>query len=157
MSLHYDLRIATDLAPKQTLELLANGLKLRWEEECRLVDKGIVLGAMQERQSGQAIIQQAFGFKPTINVWFWLDPNQDYAQGKHSLLIAVIFLLRHLPGDAVLLFNGEIVRLQRINGQLIVNQDFSLWSASELAEVELPFDCQPLPSPLLSAPTFISS
>ncbi|GAB4299912.1 MAG: hypothetical protein Fur0025_39180 [Oscillatoriaceae cyanobacterium] len=154
MSLDYDLRIATDLATEQTLEILANELKLEWEEGCRLVGSGIVVGAMPEREQGQVIIQQAFGFKPTVNLWFWLDSNQDYPQGKHSLLIAVISLLRHLPGDAVLLFNSEIVRLQRINGRLIFNQDFSLWSESELAEVELPFDCQPLPSPLLSAPAF---
>ncbi|MCT7952665.1 SitI3 family protein [Ancylothrix sp. C2] len=150
MSLDYDLRIATNLQPKQTLELLAKQLNFEWEKNQTLYSPGIVISAIAENENRQTFMQSLFGFTPTVNIWFWLDSNQDYEQGKHSLLLATTTLLNSLPGDAVLLFNGESIVLEKIAGALIFNKDLATWSETQLAEIQQPFYIESLPSPLLS-------
>ncbi len=150
MSLEYDLRIATNLQPKQTLELLAKQLNFEWEKTQTLYSPGIVISAIAENEKRQTLMQSLFGFTPTVNIWFWLDSNQDYEQGKHSLLLATTTLLNSLPGDAVLLFNGESIVLEKIAGALIFNKDLATWSGTQLAELKQPFYIESLRSPLLS-------
>lgn len=150
MSLEYDLRIATNLQPNQTLELLAKQLNFEWEKNQTLYSPGIVISAIAENENRQTFMQSLFGFTPTVNIWFWLDSNQDYEQGKHSLLLATTTLLNNLSGDAVLLFNGESIVLEKIAGALIFNKDLATWSETQLAELKQPFYIESLPSPLLS-------
>ncbi|MGK7905374.1 MAG: SitI3 family protein [Hormoscilla sp.] len=150
MSLDYDLRIVTDWEPILILEFLSKKLQLGWEEGVRLFGPGIVLGVSRENERRQAFIQSMFGFAPTVDVWFWLDKNEDYYLGKQTLLQAVMLLLSEMPGDAVLLINYETIVLQRIGGTLIFNQELGTWSNEELASVKLPYYQQPLRSPIIS-------
>jgi hypothetical protein len=58
-------------------------------------------------------------------------------------------LLRQVSGEALLLFNGERIVLQRLGGQLLLNQEFNPWITSFLPLVTLPYDLKNIPSPLL--------
>jgi hypothetical protein len=60
---------------------------------------------------------------------------------------AIAVLLGQSDGDAVLVFNGEITKLQRIGGELAID---SKWDLSVLDEMTLPYQMRPLVSPLLS-------
>ena len=111
------------------------------------------MGAMQESDRGQAFMQSEFGFAPTVDVWFRINSRQDEEMGKQTLLRAVALLLDRFPGDAVLLFNGEHVVLQRLGGSLSFNNNFSkllsYWPKSELAVESLSYEWRSLTSPLL--------
>jgi hypothetical protein len=62
---------------------------------------------------------------------------------------ATMLLLEHAR-DAVLLFNYEIIVFQRLGGQLTINSDYPMWDEDWLrSNLALPFECRPLPSPLL--------
>lgn len=148
MSLEYELRIVTDWQPLEILKLLARELKLEWEET-RLCGPGIVLGVTPETDSRQSIMMETFGFQPTVDVWFWLDSQENYQRGKQILLEASMLVLRHLPGDAVLLFNSEYTVLQRISGPLIFNEKILLTSRDEIEKFNQPFYIKPLRSLLL--------
>jgi len=54
-----------------------------------------------------SVTYAAFGFRPTLAVGFRIDPNQDYALG--TVLRSTTILLQQVVGDAVLLFDYEIV------------------------------------------------
>ncbi len=149
MSLEYELRIVTDWQPLDILNLLSRDLELEWEET-RLFGPGIILGVTPESELRQSIMMETFGFKPTLDLWFWLDSQEDYQQGKQMLLEALMLVLNHLSGDAVLLFNSESTVLQRISGSLIFNQKIPLTSKDELEKFNQPFYIQPLHSLLLS-------
>ncbi|MCT7953857.1 SitI3 family protein [Laspinema palackyanum] len=149
MSLEYELRIVTDWQPLDILNLLSRELELEWEET-RLFGPGIVLGATPETEHRQSMMMETFGFQPTVDVWFWLDSQENYQWGKQMLLDASMLVLNHLSGDAVLLFNSESTVLQRISGSLIFNQKIPLTSKDEIEKFNQPFYIQTLRSLLLS-------
>jgi hypothetical protein len=65
------------------------------------------------------------------------------------MLQATMLLLEHAQ-DAVLLFNGEIIVLQRLGGHLTFNSDHPMWEEEWLRSwLPLPHERHPLPSPLL--------
>ncbi|MCT7978521.1 ribbon-helix-helix domain-containing protein [Laspinema olomoucense] len=148
MSLEYELRIVTDWQALDILNLLSRELELEWEET-RLFGPGIVLGATPETEHRQSMMMETFGFKPTLDLWFWLDSQENSQRGKQILLEASMLVLNHLSGDAVLLFNSEYTVLQRISGFLIFNQEIPLTSKDELEKFNQPFYIQPLRSLLL--------
>jgi hypothetical protein len=148
MSLEYELRIVTDWQPLDILNLLSQELELDWEES-RLFGPGIVLGVTLESEHRQSIMMETFGFQPTLDLWFWLDSQENYQWGKQMLLKASMLVLNHLSGDAVLLFNSESTVLQRVSGSLIFNQKIPLTSKEELEKFKQPFYIQPLRSLLL--------
>ena len=151
MSLNYELRINTEWEPQQISDLLSKELSLERGEESRLLSPGAVIGVFPEKEMRRSIMQLEYGFKPTIDVWFWLNSNRDYEKGKHTLLTASTLLLSQLPGDAVLLFNYERTIFQRIQHTLIFNSHPPTWQEAELAaEVKLPYYIEPLRSPLSS-------
>lgn len=148
MSLEYELLIVTDWQPLDILNLLSRELELEWEET-RLFGPGIVLGATHETYDPQSMMMENFGFQPTLDLWFWLDSQENYQRGKEILLEATMLVLKHLSGDAVLLFNSEYTVLQRTSGVLIFNQKILLSSKDELEKFKQPFYIQPLRSLLL--------
>ena len=151
MSLNYELRIDTEWEAQQISDLLSKELFLERGEESRLLSPGAVMGVFPENEMRRSIMQLEYGFKPTIDVWFWLDSNLDYEKGKHTLLTASMLLLSKFSGDAVLLFNYERTVFQRIQHTLIFNSQSATWQEAELAaEVKLPYYIEPLRSPLIS-------
>lgn len=150
MASEYSLVISTDLAPIRALHIVSKGLGLKWEDSnTYLVGLGVLVGATSQGGLGQSVIEEAFGFRPDISVLFRINPKEDHEKGRHTLLRATMELLRQIPGDAVLLFNGENIILQRIEGQLVLNEEWGNWTASQLTEVTLPYELCNLPSPLL--------
>src|SRR3712207_4413623 len=112
MALDYEFEIATDLGPLQALCLLADELGLVWADDSHLLGPALWLSAIEKSALGKAVMEEAFGFRPTLSVGFRLNPNvsdEEYEEGKRTMIRATILLLRHEPGDAVLLFNGENV------------------------------------------------
>ncbi|HLM42668.1 MAG TPA: SitI3 family protein, partial [Myxococcaceae bacterium] len=64
-------------------------------------------------------------------------------------MLQATLLLEHAQ-DAVLLFNGEIIVLQRFGGKLVFNSEYHLWNDDDWlkSRLPLPFERRPLPSPL---------
>lgn len=151
MALDYGLELATDLKPAQVLRLLAEQLGLRWGDEDSLIGPALWIRAVEKTQVGREIIEEGFHFIPDVFVLFRLSPNsEDYEQGHRVMLRATMLLLGH-GRDGVLLFNGEHIILQRIGGQLVLNEDSRNWTDGLRleSEIRLPHEKRSLPSPLL--------
>jgi hypothetical protein len=149
VALTYRLEVAADLEPRHALRLLADGLGLD-SEASELYGTGILVGAMTPPAQGQDLTEEEFGFRPSLDVWFRLDPNVPdgaYVEAKRRLIRAAMIVLRHTSGDAVLLFNGEQVLLRRRTGRLLLNATWREWvSHGLLAEVTLPHELRDLSS-----------
>lgn len=150
MALDYFLSIATRLEPRQALQIINDELHLKWVEGTHLLGPGVVLSAIYESALSKSIIEEDFAFRPTVSIGFRLLPNSDeYEEGKHVLLRATMILLNHEEGDAVLLFNGDKVLLQRLKGQLIANKDWFRYSDDpQLSELKPPYELRSLSLPL---------
>jgi hypothetical protein len=150
----YEFDMATDLKTSQALELLSrhiDGLTLTWngKNSDYLLGSTIEIDISEPLKSWQQTLTEGFGFTPTLLVGFRFKTNTDFDAFSEIMLQATMLLLEHAR-DAVLLFNYEIIVLQRLGGNLVFNSQYHLrdedWLKSNLP---LPFERRPLPSPLL--------
>ena len=154
MALEYDLHLAASMRPRQALELLAGQVdELTWSEDgfC-LVHEVVTVTAAETRIPGRGptVIEEVFGFDLKVGVGFRFVSNTDYGIFKQIMLRATMLLLKHAQ-NAVLLFNGEIIALQRFGGKLVLNADHHIWDDDEWLKSggTVSFERRPLPSPLL--------
>jgi hypothetical protein len=152
MALEYDLELSTKMIPTQAMNLLASSLKgLAWgEERFFLYDPMITICATQSISMTRKVIERGFRFVPELSVGFRFVSNSDYDCFRETMLQATVLLLEHAQ-DAVLLFNGEIIVLQRFDGKLVFNSEYHIWDDDDWLKSRLsfPFERRPLPSPLL--------
>jgi hypothetical protein len=151
MALSHYLQLSTHTKPAQALEKLASQIpELTWSEDRHLlVDPTIKIHATESRALTRDIIKEAFQFTPTLTVGFRFTNNADDDRARALMFQATMLMLEQAQ-DAVLLFNGETIVLQRLGGQLTFNSDHHVWDEDWLrGRLTIPFECRPLPSPLL--------
>ncbi len=110
---------------------------------------GVVMRVVKSSPVEQEIIEEAFGFRPTLRVWFRIAPKERRAEGRQATMRAALRLLDGSHQDAVLLFNGEDVVLQRIGEQLVLNEQFAGWGRPVLDDAAVDYEVRDIPSPLL--------
>lgn len=149
----YYLESATTQKPMQVLHFLSEQLGFELvtndpkNNQTCLKGSGLVVVAF--KHTFPQVIEEIYGFKPTVHLQFRIIPYTTGFEWADILVLrAVMILLGHEPGDAVLLFNGwfPLIILQRISGQLVLNQGGLNWSESQLAEVSLRYEMQNLPN-----------
>jgi hypothetical protein len=152
MALDYFLDLATDMTPAQALGEISRQLQgLSWSEDrFFLFDDTVSISATGLPKGSQELCKSNFGFTPTILVGFRMRADGDQERFRDVLLQATLLLLEKAQ-DAIILFNGEAVTLQRIRGQLAFNADSDLWHDEGWLrrKVQVPFEFRPLPSPYL--------
>jgi hypothetical protein len=149
VALDYDLHLSTSLKPAQVMEMLADRIAgLAWsEDKFFLFDTAVSICAIEGRSKS---IEDAFHFTPTLAVGFRRKHDADWDRFRQVLLDASLLLLDEAR-DALLLFNGERIELQRFQGKLVFNADSGYWRDEDWlkSRLTIPFDRRPLPSPLL--------
>ena len=151
MGLDYTLSLISDMLPSEAVNLMADRLELKKVDEAHLVGAAMMASVKQPSRGWQEMIEEGFHFTSTLLILFRLDPNDEgYEQGLRLMLRATQVLLER-GKDAVLLFNGEHILLQRSQGRLVLNTEYSHWTQGfrMAGEIWLPHECRPLPSPLL--------
>ncbi|HEX5749902.1 MAG TPA: SitI3 family protein [Archangium sp.] len=152
MGLDYVLDVSTDMKRAQALSLLAERIpELQWSEEHgSFYAPDIIITVLELGREGDSIIEENFGFRPGLSVGFRYPSNRDYENFVKMMLRGALPLLEQ-GRDGVLLFNGEIIVVQRMGGRLVFNADYRLYDDEHWlkAHVPVPFERRSLPSPLL--------
>jgi hypothetical protein len=151
MGLTNSLELSTDMKPAQALSLIAGRFDLKWSDDAHLIGPALWISAIELDRNMKLMIEEGFHFSPDLSVGFRIDTNSDdFEQGHRIMLRATMLLLEH-GGDGVLLFNGEHIILQRMGGQLVLNEDSRNWTDGLRLEdeIRLPHEKRSLPSPLL--------
>ncbi|MFY0564119.1 SitI3 family protein [Archangium lansingense] len=151
MAIDYFLELATHLTSSKALGLLSRQTPgLMWsEDKFFLFNPSTSISATESRALTQSIIADAFHFTPTLAVSFrYSKEPEHYDDFRQIMLEATLLLLEHAQ-DAVLLFNGEEIVLQRLGGKFAVNSDYHIWDDWLESRLTIPFEHRPLPSPLL--------
>ncbi|MBF7089945.1 hypothetical protein IUY40_00070 [Flavobacterium sp. ALJ2] len=63
---------------------------------------------------------------------FRLDKDYDYLNVRINMLDIIIFILNQTKDDLLLLFNGDILILERTNGKIILNKNAGFWNSDKL-------------------------
>lgn len=91
-------------------------------------------------------VEEEFGFTPEVHVLFRFDKFTDFPRQHHDMVRLASTLLTKTRGDAVLLFNGEVVWLLRTNGQLTISDRNDLWTPDLRALLPHPYERGDLPT-----------
>jgi hypothetical protein len=95
---------------------------------------------------GLGSIHDAFGFHPTVRVDLLLARASEpgYFEGQANTLRTVDWLIDHVRGDAVLLFNEDIPVLLRKGDKIWLDRKDRFWDAEDLALLTFPYEWKTL-------------
>jgi hypothetical protein len=124
MALDYYLELNTKLTP---LELMTSILSLEsfevLEKSTEFESDGVVGGISTASDGFQEIVQENFGFTPTISAWFRSDSYENYQIGMRNGLKAFMTILQQDTGDAVIFVDAEWIKMTRINGKIVLDSE----------------------------------
>lgn len=151
MALEYQLMFSTDSSVTSLLEAVPPRFGLVWSaDHTFLAGTGVQVSSIASSRSRQGTIEEGFGFRPEAQLFFRMASDPEARRvGYRTMIEVVVEVLRQESGQAVLLFNGEIILLQRLAEGLMLNGDWQPWQNESLDLITLPYRMQSLPSPLL--------
>jgi len=134
MPIFSNLYLDTNLQPEDALQVMADALgfkvdRSRDEEGNRKdsVGPGFLVHAHRPVSPGMVdIVREELGIdsKVVFNFHELRPASPEDPDGSHMIVKGAQAVCRALPGDALLLFNGEIVELLKKEGVLYVNSRF---------------------------------
>jgi hypothetical protein len=152
MALSYSLYVHTSIHPKTVLEFMFAGIGVnaRIKKSRRKVflftdRSGLTIYAYRIEDNEPCYIAEDLGIENSMFILFDLDSFADRQKQKEIFLRATFELLRQIPGDAALLFNGEVVWFVRKAGELILSSNRDLWRPEFLDLVTLPYKMKDFP------------
>jgi len=93
------------------------------------------------------IVEDAFGFRPTVEVDLELARMSapGFNEGALNRVRVVDWLLNNVEGDALLLVNPDLPVLLRRNGKIWLREDRRFWSEAHLSLLTVPYGWKKLP------------
>ncbi len=151
MSISYTYYTASSLKPEQAMQLIAQtlGAQLSGPVDLRTPNSLVIHATEQDPGSrGEEMIEEGFGFRPSLRVGFRLAKEYEARERDRELAHAATVLLEAAAGDAVLLVNGEHVLLQRLGGRLELSPGWAEALQTARAFPTLRHEVRSIPSPL---------
>jgi len=151
MSIEYQLNVSTNGNASHLLETVHHQSGLPWSRDRTFLNgAGVQVSALACSRSHREIFEESFGIRFDVEIRFRLSKDLDErSEGYRTMLTVVMELLQQEAGQIVLLFNEEIILLQRFDGELVLNLDWQTWRKQGVDLITLPYKMRSLPSPLL--------
>jgi hypothetical protein len=157
MAIEYLFLGSQDLSNNELLEFFADAVDGSVVNGDYVERDGLFIIPRHDDSGDQTYITDIFGFVPRIAVTFrfWNLASREVAKANTVTMIrATLLLLHKYQGKGVLLFNYEEVVLQKLNGGVVVNNEWEeLAELPELRELVKTRELRPLPQPLLEPQT----
>lgn len=125
MSMDYTFYVLTNLSPESVMRafLLSLGMPRNPDDECNVETPNFHAIAGRVTGRSREITLERFGFQPEVHVVFRTWPHLN-PEAKAEMVRGTLAVCRAIPGDAILLYNGEVVLFMRKAGELSVNSEF---------------------------------
>ncbi|MEY4582142.1 MAG: hypothetical protein RL701_6845 [Pseudomonadota bacterium] len=131
MAVYYTLDIATEMTLQAVAECVARtGEFTRADKQLSAPD--LQISIRKPTSTKISIIEEAFHYRPDLEVDFRLDNLGDRPRAVARVLTGVAAVLRESRADLSLLLNGEEVVLTRLGGKLQLNSIPGFWSEEHL-------------------------
>jgi len=151
MALEYTFRGAADITTEEFLAFLAQTMNAPISHDYVRGD-GLQVTAYRVDPGEEAASVEEFGFPHRVTATFRfanLAPTQLRDQNTVLMIRTVLAFFDRYPGSGVLLFNGERVVLQKLDGDVELDSDWEDFSLDGMAEVIAGLSQRPLPQPFL--------
>lgn len=156
MAIDYYLELNTKNSDKDILKMILNLESFfQIEDKTGFYSDGVVGGIQIQKvddhyaEVHQEIMQENFGFTPTLSAWFRTDSYENYEIGMKNGLKAFMTILQCDDSDAVMSMDSEFVKFTRLNGKLSLDADSfhegenTIWSYKDVPFAE--FEVKDLP------------
>ncbi len=145
MALEYKLHIKSKISLLNLVENYLTGKNIIFSKEN--ISKGVNLYLHESLGFIVSILfSEKIYFEYLINKNHSIEDEWDYSSDIHfrldkfydNLLVRLnmidvcIYVLNNTEGDAKLLFNGDVLVLERIKGVISINKNFGFWNSDEL-------------------------
>jgi hypothetical protein len=134
MALDYSFDISSTLSPESLMRsfLMSLGMLGNLKNAFEAGTKNFYVMANRLEGRSREIAREQFGFEPRVNLTFRTGADTD-VEAQEQIVRGTLAICRATTGDAVLLFNGEIILFIRRAGTIYVNTnywqgDYSLFS-----------------------------
>lgn len=145
MALEYKLSLEGDFGVSEIRDILVDLVGYKNDGESLFVD-GVTAIVVESKGLSSVVVQDEFGFLPKVRITFRLNKFLDLSLLQEKVIKATNTILHQYTGEAVLLFNGEAVILQRDKSGLYLNEIDNFWKRNILNAVDLPYDFKKIDS-----------
>jgi hypothetical protein len=144
MSLVFTFTMNTPATQAEVEELLIARCGLAWTDcKSTLLNGGCDLSVRVPTGRSRDIKREWVHFEPDITWSCYLRKEPvGWQLGRRTVLRATIAMLEHAPGDAVLMWNGDMPYLHRAGGRVAVEPE--KFSAEELASLPFSYTMAPI-------------
>jgi hypothetical protein len=120
MSLNYNFELDAEVEPIELLEILVkkSGFIPIGDGE---ITKNGVTATIRKHTRKRDVIYEDYGVDPKIYVWFWLNPDfKDVVLRNTTLARSISTLLLSVDGDAVVMFEDEVLMIRKNNRVVVI-------------------------------------
>lgn len=141
MPVDYDLEINSRMTANEVAKVITQACNFQSSGKTGFFTNGLVGSVKEMSKSGQEVIQEYFGFTPTLRVNFSADQSAQpeiYEKAMRDGLKAFMTVLQYDDGDAISLMEGESIIFTRISGKLILGsshfskEDGLIWNYKDI-------------------------
>lgn len=146
MALEYTLSIDTALSPDAVLSRMFPGQQpvARTGPTLSTIETPEFMALASWLPKEGSVLGDELGLDARVSVLFRLDKFSDLQAAKARILSATLALVRQVPSDFALIFNGEVIILLRRGGALVVNESAGFWKGGLSEALDLPHERQAL-------------
>jgi hypothetical protein len=150
MSINYSLAYKSNTTLLEAQNILKGDFNLDQSESYLSLDKGLFISLTPSTARSRNFYSGYFGFEPDITVVFEIDKFGNQELLLRDMISMTSDILSKFAEDAVMLFNGEILILQKREGLLTLNAEWADWGGDmRLSQyIKMPHKLESLPSPL---------
>jgi hypothetical protein len=145
MALEYDIHIKSKILFFEKVETFLNSRKYIFEKEYsdNLVifnlynQLGFIISFFIKENnyfnylnSKNESIEKEWNFSSGIS--FRLNKSYDYLAAKLNMLDIIVYILNETKEDSIVIFNGDIMILEKTEGKIKLNEHIEFWSNVEL-------------------------
>jgi len=153
MATEYKLYSAAELSTDEIVTYLTNALDASGTPGGYLERDGLQVTAYAVPATEAVTAASVFGFNHRVTATFRFDGlSAEAVRTANTVLMvrAVLALFGEYRADGVLLFNGEEVVVQRLNGEVSLNGDWEDFAEIEdLKRIATMYPLRTVPQPLL--------
>jgi hypothetical protein len=153
MAIEFDLRSDADLDAGELLAFFAEAIGSTSVRDGAAFCEGMYVMPDRVPQDDDDPTVGWFGFKHRSTTTFRFSNQADAATTDHNTAVmvgAVLAFFDRYAVHGVLLFNGEVVVIQRLTDRVVVADDWAEWlDGDEVATILASQSVHPLPQPLL--------
>lgn len=143
MSLYYTFEFSSQQKPQEISDLIKVEADFEEVGETELKLPAVSVSVKAQDAENQEIVFEDYGFRPNLVATFFLHPSFGLDEGEKVMSQAVVTILKDLPNDAALFYNGETVVLRKKGDEIFLREGWEKFLDSALSANKIKYEIQP--------------